>query len=50
MPNEKLKEDYFAFVVPVDEVEARTGLDFFHSLDKASQDALEARSNPEAWK
>ena len=49
MPNEKLKEDYFAFVVPVDEVEARTGLDFFHSLDKASQDALEARSNPEAW-
>lgn len=50
MPNEKLKDDFLAFAVPVDEIESRTGLDFFHSLDESSQSALEAQSNPELWK
>lgn len=49
MPNEKTKEDYFAFVVPVDEIERRTGLDFFHSLPDDAEAALESQSKVEAW-
>ncbi|MBP3416676.1 MAG: DNA/RNA non-specific endonuclease [Spirochaetaceae bacterium] len=49
LPNEKTKEDYFAFVVPVDEIEQRTGLDFFHSLPDNAETSLESQSHPEAW-
>lgn len=49
MPNKKLKEDFFAFAVSVDEIESRTGLDFFHSVDDAAESSLEARINLPAW-
>lgn len=49
MANQKTKEDFLAFAVPVDEIESRTGLDFFHSMDDSSESALESRVNIQAW-
>ena len=37
------------FVTSVDEVEARTGLDFFPDLDDATEQRVEAEVNPPAW-
>ncbi len=37
------------FVTSVDQVEALTGLDFFHQLEDTLENALEARSDPRAW-
>ena len=48
MPQRRVDDEPVAdFVVTVDEVEARTGLDFFAPLDDAREDAIEADGNPD---
>ena len=37
------------YLVSVDEIERRTGLDFLSELPDAAEDALEARKVPRAW-
>jgi endonuclease G len=41
MPNKKIKNDIFHFIVTVDEVEKRTGIDFFSGLDDLLEKRLE---------
>ncbi len=38
------------FLARVDEIEARTGLDFFHRLDDALEERLESEINTEGWR
>lgn len=42
VPNEQSKEEIWRFQTTVDEIEARTGIDFFWQLDDEIEDALEA--------
>lgn len=42
IPNEKCVSSFYSYAVTIDEVEARTGIDFFHLLDDAAEAALEA--------
>jgi len=37
------------FVTSVDAIEKRTGFDFFHELDDAEEDSMEAAVDPDAW-
>jgi len=37
------------FVVSIDEVEKKTGLDFFPKLGDKLEDKLEGAKNPEKW-
>jgi endonuclease G len=41
MPNEKITQDIFHFTVTVDEVEKRTGIDFFSGLEDLLENRLE---------
>jgi endonuclease G len=41
MPNEKITQDIFHFTVTVDEVEKRTGIDFFSGLSDDLENKLE---------
>lgn len=43
VPNEASKEEIWSFRTTVDEIEERTGIDFFWQLDDELEDALEAR-------
>ncbi len=43
LPNEKSSADLASFTVSIDDIEARTGLDFFSLLPDVYEDALEAR-------
>jgi endonuclease G len=38
-----------SFVTSIDDIEQKTGLDFFANLDDAIEQPLEASSNPELW-
>jgi len=38
------------FLVPVDEIERRTGIDFFEKLPKATQDKIERKVRIDGWK
>lgn len=38
------------FIVPVDRIEALTGIDFFHQLDKEIQAEMEKSVQPDNWK
>ena len=42
MPNEKIEADITSFMVSVDSVETRTGLDFFKHLDDSVEVRLES--------
>lgn len=42
LPNEKSSADLASFMVSIDDIEARTGLDFFSLLPDVYEDALEA--------
>ncbi len=44
--NERLDK----FVVSVDEVETKTGLDFFHKLDDKLENSLEAKIDTKSWR
>ena len=37
------------YVTSVDAIEKRTGFDFFHELDDAEEDRMEASNDPDAW-
>jgi len=49
MDHKESKEPLYKFVVSVDEVEALTGIDFFHELEDTKENALEASSNYKNW-
>jgi endonuclease G, mitochondrial len=49
MPNEFRTEPFTAFAVPVDSVEAVTGLDFFNALDDSIENAAESASDARWW-
>lgn len=49
-PNEKTGEDHLYYAVSVDEVESRTGLDFFSALDDGVEARLEGSFDADAWK
>ncbi|WP_439184534.1 DNA/RNA non-specific endonuclease [Carboxylicivirga taeanensis] len=49
LPNEGSNKPLQSYVVSVDEVEQRTGLDFFPQLDDKLENRLEAQSKPEQW-
>jgi endonuclease G len=48
--NAKPNDSLMKFVTSIDEVEQRTGLDFFHRLDDALETRLESSITPEAWR
>lgn len=51
LPNEKSVEPLSKYMVTIDEVEERTGLDFFGSfLDDSLEETLESSYNPKEWK
>jgi len=50
IPNEGSTKSLQAFVVTVDEVELKTGLDFFSLLPAEQQEALEGTVTIDAWK
>ena len=37
------------YVTSVDAIEQRTGFDFFHELDDAEENRMEASNDPDAW-
>lgn len=49
LPNEKSDQSFYSYAVPVDQVEERTGLDFFHVLEDSQENLLEAEAQPELW-
>lgn len=49
MDHEDSNKPLYKFVVSVDEVEALTGIDFFHELDDEVENRLEASSNYKNW-
>ena len=50
LPNAGSTESLKSFTVSVDEVEQKTGLDFFSLLPKEQQEALESNFTIDAWK
>ena len=49
IPNETTKKRLGSFIVTVDEVERRTGCDFFSGLPDEQEQALESAVNPADW-
>ena len=49
LPNEKSGESFWNYATTVDEVEQRTGIDFFHILDDTIENAMEAECNTDSW-
>lgn len=49
IPNEPLEDDFFNYIVSVDEVERMTGIDFFASLPDDIEDLIEASCRKKDW-
>jgi endonuclease G len=49
MPNKKLEGSIMDYALPIDSVELRTGIDFFHLLPEALEKRLEAHAEPSLW-
>lgn len=49
IPNQKSDKPLFNYVVSVDSLEKRTGIDFFSKLDNQLEDDLEKRSDYRSW-
>ena len=49
-PNENCEGDLFDYLVPIDEIEKRTNLDFFSQLDDTEEEALESKIDSSYWK
>lgn len=47
--NAKPNASLMTFVTTIDEVESRTGIDFFHKLEDKFETMLESSKTPEAW-
>ena len=50
IPHKNLDNDLRDFVVPVDSIEKRTGIDFFSALPDKVENKLEAEVHPREWK
>lgn len=50
LPNKKCSDSFYNYAVPVDEVERRTGLDFFAGLEDVTEEKVESGFNLEIWK
>lgn len=50
IPNQKCEGTFWDYAVSVDEVENRTGLDFFFLLDDLLEDQLESNISKENWR
>lgn len=49
IPNKATNESYYEFVVPIDAIEAKTGIDFFSSLPDTIEEKLEASIDLKSW-
>ncbi|MEQ8241675.1 MAG: DNA/RNA non-specific endonuclease [Cyclobacteriaceae bacterium] len=49
MPNKKLDRSLETYVVSVDYIESKTGIDFYRQLEDNNEAALESRIAPELW-
>ena len=49
MPHEESDKPLYEFVVAVDEIEKRTGIDFFPALEDAKENELEAATTYKQW-
>jgi endonuclease G len=49
MPHKKSNKPLYEFVVSVDEIEKRTGIDFFPELDDSKENTLEAVTTYKQW-
>ena len=49
VPHEKSNKALYEFVVSVDELEQKTGINFFPKLDDASENKLEASKDYKGW-
>ncbi len=49
MPNEKLTNNLDSYTVAVDEIEKRTGIDFFSQLDDDIEEFLEGANHSDKW-
>jgi endonuclease G len=49
LPNQSSKQPLSDFAVPIDKLEARTGIDFFPALDDATETAAEKTINEKVW-
>lgn len=49
IPNKELNGSFYDYVVTIDKIEAKTGIDFFPNLSEAIENNLEASINLKAW-
>lgn len=49
LPNQKCTDSFFNYAMSIDEVEKRTGLDFFSELDDPAEEAAEAVFDLSVW-
>lgn len=49
-PNDKCTGSIFDYAVPIDEVERRTGLDFFSPLDDGTENEIESKVSTRHWR
>lgn len=49
MPNENVEYPIISYAVPIDEVEERTGINFFHQIEDSLENDLESQKNTEDW-
>ena len=49
LPNEKSSSSLQSFILSIDEVESRTGIDFYHSLADSIEEQIESNVNVADW-
>lgn len=49
IPNEPTERSFYDFAVTIDEIEAKTGIDFFAGLPESEEEKLEAAIDLKAW-
>lgn len=49
IPNEKSDKSIYSYATSIDEVEAKTGIDFYYNLDRVIQDSLEVKKDLKSW-
>ncbi|MEL6811383.1 MAG: DNA/RNA non-specific endonuclease [Bacteroidota bacterium] len=49
IPNQKTSKSFYDFVVTVDEIERKTGIDFFRELSDSVEEKLESNVDLKAW-
>ncbi|MBQ0051384.1 MAG: DNA/RNA non-specific endonuclease [Treponema sp.] len=50
LPNKKCTDSFYNYAVSIDEIEKRTGMDFFAPLEDSLEDRIEAGIEAEIWK